>query len=255
MNANDRPMVQTTRKTLDIVDIIGSRESATLTELAEESGMAKSTVLRHLNTLEEYGYVERSQHEYRLGGEFVTRAGQLRTRQSGYLLAEEYIEDLVRETGERVLFNIEQEGYQVILFRRTGPEILRDRSKIGHNGLLHDTASGKAILATMDERRIATLLDRHGLAKTTENTINDREELFEELATIRERGFAVSIEEAAIGYNGIATAVQYNTGDLLGALGIAGPSHRLTEPKMKEELADLLTEKAKELEIQIHYKR
>lgn len=255
MDTNDRPMAQTARKTLEIVEIIGSRESATLTELAEEIGMAKSTILRHLNTLEEYGYIERSQHEYRLGAQFVTRTGQLRSQRIGYLLAEEYIEDLLRETGERVLFNIEQNGYQIVLFRRTGPEILRNRSKIGQSGLLHDTASGKAMLATMDKKRIATILDQHGLPKTTENTIHTREELFEELATIQERGFAVSTEEAAIGYNGIATAIEYDTGELLGAIGIAGPSHRLSESKMEDELADLLTEKAQELEIQIRYER
>ncbi len=55
--------------------------------------------------------------------------------------------------------------------------------------------SAKAILSAFPDERVRDIVDRHGLPAKTPQTITDPDALFEELATIRERGFALNREE------------------------------------------------------------
>lgn len=65
---------------------------------------------------------------------------------------------------------------------------------IGRMARLHNRAYGKAILAYLDESRIKTILDEHGLPQTSAWTITDREMLFNELKQIRSQGFTTNLQ-------------------------------------------------------------
>ncbi|MFB6187002.1 MAG: IclR family transcriptional regulator C-terminal domain-containing protein, partial [Halobacteriaceae archaeon] len=63
---------------------------------------------------------------------------------------------------------------------------------IGARRLPHANAAGKAILAHLPEDVVHDILDRTGLPEHTKHTITSRKELFDELDSIRERGYAVN---------------------------------------------------------------
>ena len=49
-----------------------------------------------------------------------------------------------------------------------------------------------------------------------------------ELAIVRERGWASTTEEFEIGLNAVAAPVRDATGEVVAAVGVSGPSYRLT---------------------------
>src|SRR5439155_8920434 len=58
----------------------------------------------------------------------------------------------------------------------------------------------------------------------------------EELATIRRRGWASSYEETNLGVWGVAVPVLGLRGDVVCAVGIAGPSARLTAERVRDDV-------------------
>lgn len=56
-------------------------------------------------------------------------------------------------------------------------------------------ATGKAVLSQLPREEVESIIDKWGLPMMTENTITDREALFEDLATAREQGYSINNEE------------------------------------------------------------
>lgn len=245
--------VRTSETTLRIIEAVTSLEEPRIKDVSEQINISESTALRHLSTLEKHSYVARINGRYRLGSAFLDHAGALRTDRVGYEFAERYVDKLINQTNERVQFIIKEGGYRVILFRRTREDTIRTRSRIGKKGLLHSTAGGKAILASLSDREIDSIIDDHGLPARTDHTIVTRDDLFEEIERIRERGFATSHQEVTIGYNAVGSAVQSENGELLGALSVSGPKHRMKGTRLNQEIAELVTNAVEELELKIQF--
>jgi DNA-binding IclR family transcriptional regulator len=72
--------------------------------------------------------------------------------------------------------------------------MVRNVGWIGREMLPHSVSSGKALLAYLPEQRVEHIL-AEGLPRFTERTITDPAYLREELAQIRQQGYAVAREE------------------------------------------------------------
>ena len=59
------------------------------------------------------------------------------------------------------------------------------------------------------------------------NTIVDPKALRRELATVRARNYAVDDEESEIGLRAIAAPIRIYSGNVVAAISIAGPAHRM----------------------------
>lgn len=234
-----------------IVELIGERTVVGVTEVADELGVAKSTAHDHLATLRERGYVVRDEDGYKLGLEFLRLGETTRQRHEGYAMAREKLEQLAEETQERAQFIVEENGVGVYVYREMSPRAVRTDSAIGGHIPLHATAAGKAILSHYDDERVEALLD--DLERVNENTTTDREALFDELATIRDRGYAVNDEENTRGLRAIGAPVVLPDGSLLGAISVSGPTHRMKGDRFASELPDLLLGTVNELELNIAY--
>lgn len=88
--------------------------------------------------------------------------------------------------------------------------------------------------------RVQQIIEEHGLKRKTSDTITGPDELFEELETIREEGFAYSDGETIPGLAGIGTPVTNQRGELVGGVAIIGPASRMTEER-HAELAEMVT--------------
>jgi DNA-binding IclR family transcriptional regulator len=77
--------------------------------------------------------------------------------------------------------------------------------------------------------------------------------LREELATVRERGYALNREEIVPKLHAIGVVITDTEGAPVGALSISGPSNRLTDERLTGDLADLLLGAANEVEINLNF--
>jgi IclR family acetate operon transcriptional repressor len=238
---------KTTAMSLRIVDAIEELDGATLSEIAEHMDFSPSTLYTHLNTLKEFGYVTKIGDRYHLGLKLFHLGEIARYRDDRYRLAKEKAAELANVTNEEVSFAVEENGLSIILFDETNTPS-SEGYQVGHYFYMHNSSSGKAMLAEFDEERREEILDRWGLPRETESTITDRDELRAELEGVRERGYAVNDQEALEGLRSVAVAVKDPDGDVFGSLDVSGPPYRLPSD---EELADLLHDAVDELETSI----
>ncbi|SEH50110.1 DNA-binding transcriptional regulator, IclR family [Halopenitus malekzadehii] len=250
-DTGNRDTVQTTRTMLETVEVIKRLEGATVTEVAAELGYAKSTVYRHLSTLSDLGYVVKTDNEYRVGLRFLELGQHARTRQAGYDLTTKKVEEIAERTGERAQFIVREHGDAVYIHRAFGDDAVRTDPGIGSRIPLHATAAGKAILANLDEDELFDVLEQTDFEGFTDHTITDREELLDELAEIRERGYSFNREENLKGLHAVGVPILGDGGVVIGALSVSGPSHRLRGDRFHEDLPNLLLGTANELELNI----
>lgn len=241
--------VATTRKTFTILEALRENEGRSIAEITRSTGLTKSTVYRHLKTLEELDYVIERDGAYYIGLGLLEIAEQTRNREPGYTIAQRKVFELGRETDERSMFLVEENLEGVYLYRYGSPS----NTMVGERRPLHSLASGKVILAEFDEERVESFIEQKGLDQHAKNTITDAETLYSELEAIREQGYAINDEEYMDGLFGVAVPVYTPEDELLGSLGLFGPTSRFTDEYLHDDLINRLWDKAGEIKVTLAY--
>ncbi|ELZ04263.1 IclR family transcriptional regulator [Natrialba aegyptia] len=249
---NDNDAIQTTNTSFEIIHALQELGPARLSEIADRLGLAESTTHRHLQTLSDLRYVSRDGDRYQIGLRFARLGRAAQTRDPAYEMAKPHVQELAEETGERAQFVVEDHGLGIYLHVETGSRAVRVGFGVGRQIHLHSSSAGKAILAHSPRERVDDILDQWGLPAHATNTITDRDALYDELETVRERGVAFNREEHVDGLNGTAVPVKRD-GRAVGALAVAGPSHRLTGEWFEDEVPSMMLAAANELELNVTY--
>ncbi|WP_267643431.1 IclR family transcriptional regulator [Haloarchaeobius amylolyticus] len=257
MEPDDRPnrTVTTTESSIRILESLKERPGQTLADLTENLDIARSTIHRHLLTLEANDLVVRDEERgtFSLGLRFLDFGHRAREHVGFFEVGREYVDRLAEETGEKVWLIAKEGDFSVHLYKAHGENPLETSAKVGQRRNLHQLAAGKAILASLPEDELEAILDRRGLSETTENTITTPEDLREELATIRDRGYAFNIGESITGLNAIGAPIRDEDGYPIGAISISGPANRVKGDLLKEELPDKLLAALDEIHIRLRY--
>lgn len=243
--------IKSLETTFAIVDALKRRDGARITELVNETGISKSSVHKHLDTLRMHGYVVKEAEMYELGFRFLDIGGYVRAQFPNATFIKRKLQDLAAETGEIAQCMVEQRGRAVVLYRETGVDGLPTRTRPGKRMYLHQTASGKAILSQLPDKRVTEILNRHGLPAATDATVTDRAELRTELDRITERGVAYNEGESTRGLCAVAAPVTAPDERVHCACVISGPRHRMESEQMSEEYADFLLSVVNEIELDI----
>ncbi|MFB6121909.1 MAG: IclR family transcriptional regulator [Haloferacaceae archaeon] len=246
--------IEAVNRSMKVIETIKELEGAGVTDLANELGWAKSTVHTHLKTLVENEFLIRDDGQYDLSHRFMDCGEYVKDRHPIYSAVEPKLEELADETGKRVQFITQEHGYAIYVRIAEGEHSVSTGAKLGRRRMmLHATAAGKSILSHLPRDEADAILDDQGLYQFTENTITDRQELYEEFAEIRERGYAVNREEHIEGLRAIAAPVTTPDGDVLGAVSVADAAHRMKGEWFEEELPELLLGVVNEIELDVAY--
>lgn len=245
--------VEATRTSLEVMEYVKEHGPVSLSTIARDLGRAKSTVYRHVNTLEDAGYLGQYGDGYHVGQLYLDYGIHTQRNHPLYHAAKPKVDALAADIGEKVWCAVEENGYLVYLYLARGNESYRSFTRVGFRGHLHAFSSGKAILARMDPARVEEVVATRGLPAYTEATITDVDDLFEELERIREAGVALHVHEAVSGGHAVSVPVQLDDGSPLGSVCVAGPAHRLDEDRMRGELSDRLLGVKDEIEMSLKY--
>lgn len=246
-----KSVAKTTETSLRVVDSLRDTDGMSIDDLSERLGLAPSTVHRHLATLKKHGYVVRDGDVYALGLRFLTIGGQIQRRVTAYPMIKEKVDALADETGERAQFIVEENGQRVYLYTEVGQSAVQTGAHVGKRGAIHTSAAGKAILAAYDRDRVEEIVDARGL-DADHDAIATREELFEELDRIRDRGYAFNRQETTAGVHAVGAAVTAG-GEVIGALSVSGPANRITGDRFTEALPERILGAVNELELHIEH--
>lgn len=252
MTKSPKTVVRATETSLRILEALKDFSGAGITELANDLDLPKSTVHNHLQTLIHNEYVIKNGDEYDVSLRFLEFGEYVRTRRRIAEIGPPEIDKLADRTNELTNLVVEEHGRGVFLYRAKGADAVHMDTHAGKRVYLHTTAFGKAILAHLPDERVHEIIDRHGLVTETDRTISSMEQLFDELESIREVGYAFDDEERLSGLRCVAVPVL--TQDLVvGAISVSGPKSRMTGDWYRSELPSLLQSTANVIEINITY--
>jgi len=200
-----------------------------ISDLAKRLGLAKSTVHRLASTLLDQGMLEQNAGDgkYRLGLALFELGTLVRRKMDFTVEARPFLRTLMEKTGETVHLAILDHDSVLYIITHESKQALRMGSKVGTRVPVHSTAVGKTLLAFQPEDEIARIVAL-GLPASAPNTIVDGKALQRELAQVRMRNYAVDDEESEVGLRSIAAPIRNDAGQVIAAISIAGPVHRMT---------------------------
>jgi IclR family acetate operon transcriptional repressor len=228
--------IQALDRGLALMRLISEADGLTLTDLAQRSGLAPSTVHRLLFTLEAHRFAMHDEERglWLIGVDaFKTGMTFLRNRRLAGM-GREVMRQLMEQTGETINLGIEDNGEVVFISQIESHNTLRAFFRAGSRSLMHASGVGKALLAGFPETRVKQILYAKGLQRFTEKTRVDPAELFTELAESRTRGWAIDDEERTPGMRCIAAPIYNELGETIAAVSISGPTVRLTSQRLGE---------------------
>jgi DNA-binding IclR family transcriptional regulator len=245
--AGSGPSLQSVEQALRLLEAVADQGELGVSELAALLGRSPSGAFRLLSTLQANGYIEQnpSTKKYRLGLKLFELNARRVRRLDVREVARGYLEELVRTTGETARLDIFDRLESVTIEAVESPHAIQVRFGIGHRSTPYATSTGKAQLAFQPEEVVERVI-ANGLVAYTSNTLTDPQVLREELAQIRRRGFAVNFAAWREGACGLAAPVRGPQGQVIAAVGIGGPSSRLTARRI-ESLAPAVIAAAHEI--------
>lgn len=224
-----------------VATVVEADEPVSFAELLEATGLAKSTTSRMLAAMERGGLLEKDEAGgYVAGSLFWTYAARHEPWEQLARLARPVMERIGEDTQESVHLSVVR-GSRVAQVAQVDSRYLlgtRDWTKIDVPA--HTSALGKVLLAW-------DLLDlpESRLERLTPRTITTRAGLARAGAEARARGYAFTVDELEEGLTGVAVPVRGAHGNVVGALGISGPTSRLAE--RIDELGQHLISRAAEV--------
>ncbi|WP_020677186.1 IclR family transcriptional regulator [Geopsychrobacter electrodiphilus] len=249
-------IIQAVSHALDLLEQFhGDIDELGVTELSKRLKLHKNNVFRLLATLESRGYIEqnRATENYRLGLKAL-ELGQTFIKQMGLLRqARPILDRMVEEGNETAYVSIFKENHIVYLDVVETSLTVRVVSRVGSRLPAYCTASGKVHLAFMSDEEFEATMAEQKLAQHTPTTLVDIKKLKAELELIRTNGYAIDDEELDLGVRCIAAPIRDYTRRIVGAVSISGPSMRLEDKRMKEELIPMILHAGEDLSTRLGF--
>jgi IclR family pca regulon transcriptional regulator len=202
----------------------------TTAELARATDLPPATAGRLLATLEDAGFAERDDRGWSIGRELVRIAQHAEPQRALARRARPLLADLAAAAKESAMLGVPRGRTRVVVVAQAdGPRLLGITNWVGRPiDDLHASAAGKLLLAESGDDAVAAWMRRATPRRLTARTIAAPRALLEELARVREQGWAEIDGESEPGLASVAVPVRdAEDRRLVGMLGFSGPAERL----------------------------
>jgi IclR family transcriptional regulator, KDG regulon repressor len=235
--------VRAADRALDILLCFIEEKELTLTEISHRVGLNKSTVYRLLASLEGRGFLARHQdtEKYRLGFRiWELSANLIQEDDPATILLPEMVRlrDQIEET---ISLYVRSGNERVRVQAVESTQTIRRVAPIGARLPLYVGASSKVLVAYAGKETIDNVLTDPEWPEFIE-----RSAYIQQLAEIRDKGYAISIGEREEGAAAVSVPLFNRGGKLVAALSVSGPSNRFTMEEM-EKIAPQVIEAGKRL--------
>jgi DNA-binding IclR family transcriptional regulator len=242
-------MIQSLQRGLGILELIAmDGTGVTMAEVSRRIGLHPSTTFHLLRTMAALGYLvqDETSRQYRLGSKIFQLAASAWTEVQLLRISAPLLTEMAQQTGETSHLAIFDNGEVIVINKIDGGGPVRLSDRVGYPRPAHATAIGKVLLAHLSEVEQKAFLGRHELRSCTPRTITAVPVLEQELARVRDQGYAFDDEEFAQGIRCLAAPVRNFTGDVAAAVGISGPVWRVSLDRVAQ-LTDVVKTMARRL--------
>ncbi len=235
--------VQSVERAFAILDLVAAG-STTMSQVASQVDLPKSTVARLLATLEALKAVERGSDGYHIGPRVPALVGTVQAWAHLRTLVHPHLQRLAEQLGEATGLAVPDGDAVRYVSQVDSPTPVQVRDYTDLVNPAHIGSPGLAMMSTWDAERVdaylAGPLDRH-----TATTVVDPDTIRRRLVAIRRDGYAVAVDEFADGISSIAACLVGDDGRLLGTIHAHGPTYRFPPPDMADEVGHLLATTAR----------
>lgn len=222
---------------LQVLEVISAEQPIGVGELSRLVGLPKSSVQRALRTLADAGWIEPTEDP-------LTRWGlSQKVRSIGHGAGDDpsllqaalpHLHWLRDQTQETIHFGMPvRDRSMLVLDRVDSNRSVRTFMAIGTTIPLHACASGKAVLAGWDQRRLDRYVEA-GLDDITPTTITSADDLRRNLQEVRDKGYAANFAENREGVFAVGAAGSVQRGGSAAAISISMPETRFDASRVDE---------------------
>jgi DNA-binding IclR family transcriptional regulator len=216
--------VSSVDKAFQILRAFEARErSLSLTEIAELTGLDKSSVQRFTYTLAALGYLKKDNEarRYTISPKIMS-LGMIYLRTDPIVArARHQLYELNKSLDATVNMTELDDTDVIYVVRYPGRQVVTVDVVLGMRRPAYCTASGRAILATMSDEEVMVIINRSRLVPYTEHTKTTPEAILAEVRKARAQGFALTEQETSIGDISIAAAVRRADGSSTAAINLS----------------------------------
>lgn len=200
--------IQVIQRAAAILDALRAADAPlSLGQLARGTGLARSTVQRIVEALQDAGWVTPpTPNGGVLLGPRLTELAAAGGRPAQLAVLHPLLERLSKELNETVDLSIRRHDRALFVDQVTADQRLRAVSAVGQAFPLYGCANGKAMLATLPDPLIESLIGR-SFAALTDRTITTLPALLGQIAEIRATGVAYDREEHTTGICAVGRVV------------------------------------------------
>ena len=205
----------------------GTNAGMSLTELSENLGSPKSSLLHLLRPLVSEGYLTHENGTYRLGASLYRLAAGVLANWDFPRLVRPFMAELAQRTGETVLLGVLNREAESLTYVEIidGPQPIRYHIPVGTTRTLYASSAGRLLLAYADRDWCKSYL-ASVIFKVRTATPVTRASLRREIETIRREGMSWTIDVYTKGLSAVAAPVFDAAGRCVASLSIAGPTDR-----------------------------
>jgi len=200
-------------------------------ELADITGLPRTTVHRIVSSLRDIGLLDQNgrRRGYRLGMKLFHYGSSVLKSLDTPARAHPYLVKLQQLTGEIIHFHM-FDGEQMTCVERQ--EMVAASMTILQSAPTYCSSVGKAFLAFQPDALIERIIGE-GFHPYTKNTVVSGEQLKAELAQIRQLGYAIDNEEIEPGIRCIGAPVRDGANKVFAAVSVSGPVERMPDVRLK----------------------
>ncbi|WP_054023575.1 IclR family transcriptional regulator [Bacillus sp. FJAT-28004] len=206
--------------------LAGQPSKFKLMDLSKATGINKSTMFSLLQTMEALNWVIKEKGDtYALGSVFGVLGNAYFAGMNLVKLFEEKAVLSVERLGETIQIARLEKGELVYLAKKEAATHVRLISEPGMRLPAYATAMGKVLLSALEDEHIAELYQEGSYQAFTPNTVQTGKELLLQIQAVRVRGYAVDLEEVAIGFCCVAAPILDRNGSMIAAVSCSMSVH------------------------------
>ena len=237
-SGNDTYLNKSLQRAFAILNCFSPEHSSfTLTELSNRLHIHKSTVYRLLVNLcgAQFLKYDPTTERYSLGLRLFELGAIVLHDMNLPIKARPYLEELRNKTEETVHLGILDGDDVVYVEKFESSQSIKLSGLYGARRSLFWTALGRVLASGMNDKEILERLEQSTPPEhQTEYTITAHSDLMQQIQEVRQTGYSYDNQETEIGLRCIAAPVRDFTGQVVAAVGISGPSFRLTEDAISD---------------------
>jgi IclR family pca regulon transcriptional regulator len=194
---------------------------ASLSEIAERTGLARAVVRRNLLTLQHLGYVASRGRQFLLTPRVLELGYSYLSSLGLGSLAQQPMQQLAERVEESCSLSVLDGGDIVYVQRIPVRKVMSIALGIGARLPAFAASMGRVMLADLSAASLSSWLKEHKLRSFTPSTLHTVTALRSELVRVREQGYALVAQELELGLCSIAVPIRAGDGRVVAGLNVS----------------------------------